>query len=383
MPTENPLSKIEISKENLLRNLAQCRKNISSETKVAAVVKGNAYGHGVKEAVSILDGQVDYFQVDDLLELQEIREYTNSPVLVLGYIAEEQLNKFVELDATLGIYDLDTARRLNEVAGTSNKKVRVHVKVDSLLGRQGITVADAQDFFRNLQNLNNIEVEAIYSHFSNIEDVDDLEHATAQHVGLMEAKKVAQQVGFKNIVHHISATSGIMTEAGHNWGGAIVRFGIGLYGLWPSDSLRERFGEGFDLRPVMRWTTKVAQIKNVPQNYPVGYGCTFVTKRDSRIAVIPQGYSDGYGRHFSNNSEVLIGGVRCPVAGRIAMNMFVVDVTDAEKVLSREIKKDEEVVLLGKQGDDEITADELAERVQTINYEIVTHVWPKLPRAII
>lgn len=377
------LSQIEISKENLINNFNQFSINLNKstpETKIAVVVKANAYGHGVKEIVSILDSlnpSPDYYQIDDMLELREIRQYTQKPVLVFGFVEPSHFAEFVNLDAILGIYDLEIARQLNSTARQNNKIVKVHVKIDSLLGRQGILKEDAEDFFLTLKELHNLNVEAIYSHFSNIEDVDDLNHAKSQFENLISVKDIAIKIGFENIFHHISATGGFMTNNEGLWGGGIARIGIGLYGLWPSDELKLKYFDQFNLKPVMRWTSHLVQVKTVPENYPIGYGCTYVTKKPTKIAVVPQGYSDGYNRSFSNKKEVLVSGKRCKILGRVAMNMFVIEIPDTLKA-----KRDDEVVLLGKQGSEEITAEELAGD-ETINYEIVTRVWPKLPRIIL
>jgi alanine racemase len=396
----NDLTKIEISSENLLHNLASIKKyiadlltqsggGVNTETgggdqgspKIAAVVKANAYGHGVREVVSVVENEVDYFQVDDLMELKEVRQYTDKPVLVFGFVAENQLEELVQNDGILGVYDLDTVRSLDAASAKAGKSTSIHLKVDSLLGRQGILIEEVADFVGDIKDLKNIKLEAIYSHFSNIEDVDHLEHAQKQFEGLMEARGVVEQAGFKDLPYHISATSGILSSTEVNWGGSIVRLGIGLYGMWPSKDLKKKYAEKISLRPVMRWVTKVAQVKDLPADYPIGYGRTVITDAPTKIAVIPQGYSDGYDRRFSNNSEVLIGGRRCPVLGRIAMNMFVVDVT-ALGAAGEVVEKEDEVVLLGKQGDEEITAQELAEKYETINYEITTKVWPKLKRVL-
>lgn len=394
----NHLSRIEISKENLLSNIEQIKKFISSDVvnsesappKIAAVVKANAYGHGVREVVSVINDEVDYFQVDDLLELTEIRQYTDKPVLVFGFVSQNQLEDFVQLDGILGAYDIDTILSLNDIAKKIGKTAKIHLKIDSFLGRQGVLIEEAEEVLGKIKSLGNIDLQAVYSHFSNIEDTDDLSHAQKQFTGLMKVKELARKCGFENIEHHVSATSGILTSPGNDWGsdtvGSIVRFGVGLYGMWPSEGLRKKYEDKIKLNPVMKWTTKVAQVKTLPADYPIGYGCTYVTSAPMKIAVIPQGYSDGYVRHLSNNSEVLIRGRRCPVLGRVAMNMFVVDVSDLDDVVV-----EDEVVLLGKQsckeGDDEyadeITAEELANRTDTINYEVTTRVWPKLERIIV
>ena len=178
---------------------------------------------------------------------------------------------------------------------------------------------------------------------------------------------------------HISATSGVLAYDQDKGLSDIVRPGIGLYGMWPSEDLRKKLESGkLDFKPVMRWVSHVAQVKTLPPNYSIGYGLTYVTEVAMKVAVIPQGYSDGYDRGLSNKGEVLIGGTRCPVLGRVAMNIFVVDVSHLSGV-----KAEDEAVLLGGQGDEFITAEELAGKLETINYEITTRISPLLPRVVI
>jgi alanine racemase len=158
----------------------------------------------------------------------------------------------------------------------------------------------------------------------------------------------------------------------------IIRPGLSIYGMWPSEDLRKRLdGKDFNLKPVLRWVSHVAQVKRLPKGHSIGYGLTFITPQAMKVAVVPQGYSDGYDRGFSNKAEVLINGKRCRVLGRVAMNMFVVDVSRLPKV-----KAEDEVILLGEQGKERITAEELAEIIGTINYEITTRINPLLPRII-
>ncbi|HMO78884.1 MAG TPA: alanine racemase [Candidatus Paceibacterota bacterium] len=382
----NNISEIHINKKNLINNVLEFRKKIlenkkNSQIKIAGVVKANAYGHGTKEVVSILEKYVDYFQVDDFAELQEIRQYTQKPTFVFGYVAKNQLSDAIKLNGIFGVYDLGIIKKINQISKSQNKKTKIHIKIDCFLGRQGILSSQAREFFIAIKKFEFLEVEAVYSHFSNIEDVDNLEHAQKQYHDLLKTKQIAKDCGFYNIFHHISATSGFLTDQKENWGGEIVRLGIGMYGLWPSVFLKKRFEKYINIKPVMSWITQIAQIKDLPKNYPIGYGKTFITNKKTKIAIIPQGYSDGYDRGFSNNGHVLIAGKKCKILGRVAMNMFVVDISfDISKNI---LKVGDIVVLLGVQNNQEITAEFLAENINTINYEFVTRIWPKLPRKII
>jgi len=181
----------------------------------------------------------------------------------------------------------------------------------------------------------------------------------------------------------MSASSGAMVYEKNNENFSLVRLGISLYGMWPSEDLEKKLGppaggKDFQLKPIMRWVTHIAQLKTVPKNYSIGYGLTYVTSKPTKIAVIPQGYSDGYDRGLSNIGEVLISGSRCKIIGRVAMNMFVVDVSHLDNV-----KIEDEVVLLGSQGGEKISAEEIAMQLGTINYEIVARISLVLSRVVV
>ncbi len=365
------LSYLEISKENLLHNISMF-KDLVGDKKLVAVVKANAYGHGMKEVVGILDNHVDYFQVDDIEELRELRTITNMPTLVLGYIQKNDLEELVKLNGIATIFDIDRLETLNEIGKNYNQKVIVHVEVDALLGRLGLLDNELEEFLSKAKQFEHIAIEALYGHFSDIEDSENLVQAHKQYEII---KGLSEKC---NLPFHLAATSGVLSQPKDNWGAYLLRLGIGMYGLWPSERLQEEWQDKIKLLPVLQWKTKIAQIKTLPAGYPIGYGCSYVTTKQTIVAIIPQGYSDGYDRKLSNNSFVLIGGKRCAVLGRIAMNMFAVDVSDV-----LEVSFEQEAVLLGKQGIEEITAEELAERIGTINYEVVARISPLLKRFIV
>jgi len=374
---KTPLSYIEISRDNVIHNFKTIKSFVSPSTKIACVVKGNAYGHGLAEVAKILDRYADYFQVDDLQELRELRKISEKPALVFGYVAKDELEEAIKHDAILSIYDLERLGILDKLARKQNKKVKIHVKIDANLGRQGILLDEVEGFVSQLNKFTNIIVDGVYSHFANIEDTTDFSHAQKQIRAFQKAVKIFADNGFTKIKKHISATSGILAYEKRGKSD-IVRPGIGLYGMWPSEELRGVYGSfSFELKPVARWISHVAQVKSLPANFSIGYGLTYITKKPTKIAIIPQGYSDGYDRGFSNKGEVLISGVRCRVLGRIAMNMFAVDVTGSD------VQVEDEVVLLGKQGKGTISAEESAEKIGTINYEITARISPLIPRIVV
>lgn len=372
-----PLSWTEISCKNLVGNVSQIKKFLGKK-KIAAVIKANAYGHGQKEVARILEDYVDFFQVDDLLELEKLRGITKKPTFVFGYVAKQNLREAVMLDGILGIYDIERTRILNQMGEDLHKKISIHIKIDTGLGRQGLMLADIEKYIRGLRGLKNIKVEGIYSHFANIEDTTDFSHAQKQIDAFKIAVRKFEKAGYTNLVKHMSATSGVLVYEAANRYFDMVRVGIGLYGLWPAEDLKERFGSKINLKPVMTWHSRIAQVKKVPKGFPIGYGLTYITPSEKTIAIIPQGYSDGYNRLLSNTGEVLVKGKRCKVLGRVAMNMFTADVSNIKGV-----KAEDDVVLLGRQGGEEITAEEIARKTDTINYEVVSTINPLLPRIVV
>jgi len=371
------LSRIEISRKNILSNVESFKNYLNSETKMVAVVKANAYGHGLAEVAPVIENYVEYFQVDDLLELREIRKISNKKTLVLGYVSEKELEEAVVLNGILAIYDIERMGILNKIGKRLGVKPKIHIKIDALLGRQGILTKDLPKFLKDIKDYKNISIEGVYSHLSSV-DINDHSHTNKQ-MGIFEKSyHMMKQAGYKNLITHISATAGVLENERGFGDSRLVRLGIGMYGMWPEKSFQKKYGKKINLKPAMRWVSHIAQVKTLPANHPIGYNLAFVTKKITKIAVIPQGYGDGYDRGFSNNCYILVRGKRCRVLGRVAMNMFVVDVSNVFGV-----KAEDEVVLLGSQGKEEISAEELAKRLGTINYEITTRVSPLLPRKIV
>ena len=393
-----PLSYIEISKNNLIHNIKQFRGLLKRKTKISAVVKANAYGCGDKEVVKIIAPYTDYFQVDDIEELERIRKVTKKPVLVFGYLNDDGIRKAIKLKAIISAFDLIHLLKINYIAGVLNKKVKAHLVIDSYLGREGIMPNQVENIIKEIKNLKNIILDGVYSHFANIEDTINFTHAQKQIDTYHKCVEIFRKNGFKNIKTHISATSGILVyEKGENLHN-IVRLGIGLYGMWPSEHLEYLNKKKITLKPVLRWITHIAQVKILPANNPIGYGLTYITRKATKIAIIPQGYADGLPRALSNNGEVLIRGKRAKILGRVAMNMLVVDISNIKDVLP-----EDEVVILGKQAcpplpapiggqagsrgsrlwKNEITAEQIAKESDTINYEVTTRISALLPRVVI
>ena len=372
---QEPLSYIALSKKGLIHNV-KALKRIASHKEVVGVIKANAYGHGQNEVAKIIEPYVDYFQVDDIEELRLLRNVSKKQTLVFGYVQEANLEEVVALRGTLAVYDVPRLRALQRIGVRRKIKIPVHIKIDAHLGRQGLLLESIPAFIGECGRAPNVAVEGIYSHFSNIEDTTNMAHAKKQVAAFVSATALFKDEGFSNIKTHMSATSGLLT-LDTKLSTSLVRLGLGLYGMWPSEALEKEWGGKLTLTPVMRWVSHVAQVKKLPKGFAVGYGCTYITKRPSTIAVIPQGYSDGFDRGLSNCGTVLIHGMRTPIIGRVAMNIIVADVTHIPNV-----RAEDEVVLLGSQKKERITAEEIAKKLDTINYEITTRTSPLLPRIV-
>ncbi len=373
---------VEIDSSALIHNIHQFRKLIGGKRKLLATVKANAYGHGILDVSKLaLRAGTDWLGVHSLEEgLMLRKEGLSCPILVVGYVALEDLREAVLQDLRLTVYNFETIDRLAQVCLELRKKVSLHVKIETGTYRQGIREENVLSFIKKAQESSELVIEGISSHFANIEDTTDHTYARFQ---LENFKRIVQSLEENKInvpVKHTSCTAAaiLFPETYYD----LVRVGIGMYGLWPSKEtylsclLQQR--EPLQLKPVLSWKTRIAQIKKVPQSAFVGYGCTYRTTRETVLAVLPIGYYDGYDRSLSNSSYVLVRGKRAPLRGRIAMDFIMVDITDIPGV-----ELEDEVVLIGQDGDEVITADSLASLVGTINYEIVTRINTRIPRVVI
>jgi len=378
MSNKKPLSCLEISKENLIHNIKQLKSLAKKGTKIVAVIKANAYGHGQNEIAKILEPFTDYFGINSVVELEILRKVSRKKTFVLGYAEESNLEKALKLKCVLSVFSLKHFKKISKIANKFKKVQEINIPIDAYLGREGFLEGELPELFEEIKKSKYVKLVGIYAHFANIEDTNNFTHAEKQIKKYNEAIKLAEKFGFKNLDTHISATSGLLTYEKNKGIYPLVRLGIGLYGLWPSEHLELLYKNKIELKPVLSWKTKVAQVKILPAGNTIGYGLTYKTKKKTKIAVIPQGYADGLDRGLSNKGAVLIKGTRCKILGRVAMNMFVVDVSHLS-----DVKAEDEVVLIGKQKGEQITTEEIAENIGTINYEIVARLSSLLPRIII
>ncbi|MFQ6108379.1 MAG: alanine racemase [Candidatus Aminicenantales bacterium] len=373
---------VEIDRSALVQNLGHFRRLAGKRRKLLAVVKANAYGHGLVEVSKVaLHAGVDWLGVHSLEEGLCLRQNgIHSPVLVAGYIPLDGLEDAVTHDLRCTVYNTETLVRLARISQRLRKKAYVHIKVETGTHRQGIREEDLLPFINKIRECSHLIIEGISSHFANIEDTTDHSYARQQLANFHRMLRSLEDNNMKIPLRHMSCSASAILFPETYFD--MVRIGIGMYGLWPSketylSSLLQRH-QPFLLKPVLTWKARIAQIKKVPKGSYIGYGCTYRTNRDTLLAVVPVGYSDGYRRSLSNSSYVLVKNSRAELRGRVAMNFIMVDVTDIPGV-----RLEEEVVLLGKGGEEIISADYLASLVGTINYEIVAGINPLVPRILV
>jgi alanine racemase len=371
------LTWLEISKSALQNNVAEIKKNLSPKTKFMAVVKANAYGHGLLEVVNSVKNKVDYFAVYDLSDAIFLRrKKITKPILVLGRVLPEQINLAIEnnIEVTISTFDLLLAAKKIPAGG----KLIAHICADTGLGRDGFVQDDLGKVLEFLKNKNlqkKIEIRGIYTHFASADDLNFDSYTKNQVVLLLKWKKSLAEIGLNPLIH-ASASAASLTEVATDFD--IVRIGIGLYGLYPSPIVRLRRRVKNKLLPALSWKVKIAEVKNLPKGSAISYGCTHILKRDSKIAVLPIGYFDGIPRITSNKSFVLVNGKRAPQIGRVTMNLIVIDATDVGVV-----KVGDVATIIGYDKKESISADDWAEWAQTSNYEIVTRINSDVPRKII
>ena len=372
------LSWVEIDAQRLRNNIDAFRTSIAAGTALMVVVKANAYGHGLETVAPVAAERADWLGVNCIDEaLAVTRLGIRKPVVILGHTPLEQLESVVRNSYRQVLYRLDVARALSGAATKLGIAAKVHLKIETGTNRQGIPVGHLASFINELKKFPALEVEGAYTHFANIEDTLDPSFAQSQVRKFKEALGIIEREGVRPSQVHASATAGALLYAEMDF--SMVRLGIGTYGIWPSRetqiAARER-GRLLSLAPVLTWKTRVAQVKEVNTGDCVGYGLTYRASRPMKLVVLPIGYYDGYDRKLSNSGRALIHGQLASVVGRVAMNMTMLDVTDVGADL------DDEVVLVGRQGNAEIRVEELAEKIGTIPYEVVARINPLIPRVV-
>ena len=367
---------ITVSLDALRRN-AQALRDLVAPARIAFAVKSNAYGHGLLETALAVEPYAATLCVYNLEEAVALRDGgITKPLLIMGPVSPSDLDVAHGTKAALALWDTGVyALRVASVGRRRNAPFPVHVKINTGLNRLGLSVRDAADAIEDYLRMPEIAVEGVFSHLASAEELDSpftLAQLAAFEAALAPVPQLQEQA--KRPVLHIAASAAAMLWPQTRLD--MVRSGIALYGLWPSAATRQAMAEtGLTLEPALRYETSLVSVRQIAEGEPVGYGTTFHAPRAMRIGIIPLGYADGIPRALSNTGAFAVHGVRCPVVGRVCMNMTMLDVTAAGEAVPGAT-----VTLIGKDGNVTVTADEWAEWAGTINYEIVTRLPSEIPR---
>ncbi len=365
----------EVDLSAIAHNMKELRRVTKPGAKVMAVVKANAYGHGaVSVSNTVLANGADYLGVAILGEGRQLREAgIMAPILILGFTPAEQAVDVVDLDLTQTVYDFAGAEALSRSAVKAQKRVKIHIKVDTGLGRLGFLtdISTSQEILR-MAGLANLEIEGIFTHFS-VAGSRDKEYTYGQYTKFREILSQLKGLGLDIPIKHAANSAAAIDLPDVHLD--MVRVGITIYGLYPSD---EVFKEKVDLKPALSLKALAAQVKTVQTDTSISYGRTYITNRETRVATIPIGYADGYTRLLSNKAAAVIRGQRVPQIGTVCMDQIMLDVSAVP-----DVKVGDEVVLIGEQGGQKVTADELAGLIGTINYEIVCMLGDRIPRVYV
>lgn len=363
----------------LKQNVEKCKGLLKEPTELMCVVKANCYGHGIEKIIPFLQDEagVDWFAVSNLVEAQELRDLgVTGEILILGYTPPENAPELAKYDIIQAVTEPEYAKKLARYCPVG-ESVRAHIAFDTGMSRIGIDTCDiisACDKAQEIYKSERIEVEGIFTHLSvaDSELCDDTAYTKAQIEKLMDVKKeLNSRLVLTKYVHFLNSAG----LAYHNDSRSdLARVGIMLYGLKPNGE-REL---PVDLEPVMELKACVSQVKKIKAGTDISYGRTFKAEKDMTIAVVTIGYADGYSRLLSGKASVLIKGEAAPIVGRICMDQLMIDVSDIAGVCEGDV-----VTLIGRDGDKEITADELASMYGTIGYEIVCGISPRVPRIFV
>jgi len=387
----NKLAWLEIDKKNIIYNISNIKSLLQPKTRMMVVVKSNAYGHGIvpfaKEAIRSGALYLGVNTIDEALILR--KSGIIKPILVLGYVPRERI-----LEASKQFIDisiLSSRQAVDIIKEKLSLKIKIHIKVDTGLNRLGINQDHILNIYKELSKYKKFEIVGICSHLSAVEE-SNMDYTASQFKIFGEVIKTLEKNNISIPIKHIAASSATLIFPESHFD--MVRVGIASYGLWPSEDNKKSF---FDeapidvkkpfLKPALSFKTKIVQIKDVSQGY-IGYGCSYQVTRPMRIAILPVGYYEGIDRGLSSpnrnikneqsgSGNVLISGIKCPIVGRISMNMTIVDIS---KIKNNHVKELDEVVLIGKQGEAEIFVEDIARSLKTINYEIITRIPEHIPR---
>lgn len=381
----NSTSYIELSREAYQNNLKFLRTYIKKETRISSVVKGNAYGHGIEDFVPMAESSgIDHFSVhsaDEAKEVFDARKNDKTEIMIMGYISNEDIPWAIENSISFFVFEFDRVKTAIEVAKNSKRKARIHIELETGMNRTGF---DEEEVGRLIplinENKDSLEISGVCTHYAGAESIANYLRVEDQKKKFNEMAQLLVDNGIEPKMRHTCCSAASIRLPDMH--GDMVRIGILQYGFWPSreifiEHLKGRVDKTEPLRRLITWKSTIMSVKHVEMGEFVGYGTTYLAQRDMKIAIVPIGYSHGFSRSLSNTGRVLINGLRISVIGMVNMNNMAVDVSELE-----EVKKGDEVILIGKSGDIEISVASFGELSDQLNYELLTRLPLKIPRII-
>lgn len=366
----------EINLDAILHNMEQMRGLLNEDTKIMGVIKTDGYGHGAVPIGRELEKLAyTWGYATATVEEAEIlrRNGLKKPILILGATFPEQYEAMADLELRANVYSIGQAERMEEAAAKMNKRIIVHAKIDTGLSRLGFQVTEeSADEIARIFKMPHIIMEGIFTHFAK-SDAEDKTMANQQLEAFAKMKQMLEERQVEIPMIHCSNSAAIIDMPEANM--SVVRAGISLYGMWPSDEVKK---ENIDLAPVMSLKSCIVFLKELEKGRVISYGATYETSKKQRIATIPVGYGDGYPRSLSNKGYVLIHGKKAPICGRICMDQFMVDVTDIP-----EAREGDMVTLVGKDHGAEITMEEIGDLSGRFNYEFACDLGKRIPRVYV
>lgn len=352
-------------------NIKETKKIVKPGTKIMGIIKADGYGHGAIPIARALDDLADAYGVAILEEGIELRRAgIHKPILILGFTPTPQYKDMIAYDIMTSVFQFDMAKEISKEAVRQGKKAKIHIKLDTGMSRIGFQInEESVETIKRISELPGIIIDGCFTHFSK-SDEKDKTFAKKQLERYLSMIDHLHEAGVEIPTRHISNSAGIidMPEANLD----MVRSGISTYGMYPSEDVNK---ENLKLKPAMEVKAYIIHVKTVPQGTPIGYNGTFVTTQETKVATVPVGYADGYSRALSNKGRVLIHGVSVPIIGRVCMDQFMVDVTQLENV-----KPGDEVTLVGRDGNECITMEELGNTAGSFNYEAACDFGKRIPR---
>lgn len=361
----------KIDLDAIYDNIKALKNNISKDVTVTAVIKSDGYGHGAVPIAKTVDNLVSAYAVATIHEAINLREHgIHKPIYILGFTHESMFEEAIKQNIRLTVYDGETAEIISKTAESINKTADIHIKTDTGMSRIGFKDnSESIEIIKRISKLPGINIEGIYTHFS----AADEKNKHSVHIQLKRFINFIDNLKKENInipIIHCANSAGVIDLPENSF--STVRAGIAIYGLYPSEDVNK---ETVKLKPALSLKSHIIQLKWVDKGTGIGYGSTYITDRETHVATIPIGYGDGYPRSLSNKGNVLINGERARIIGRVCMDQFMVDVTHLKNVENGDV-----VTLVGTDGNEVITVEELSEQAGTFNYEFVCDIGKRIPR---